>query len=358
MKIITILGTRPEIIRLSEIIKKLDLYMEHILVHTGQNFDYEMNDVFFKELAVRKPDYFINSRANSPFKQISIILEKTEEILLKEKPDSVLILGDTNSGLSAIVAKRLGIPVFHMEAGNRCYSDKVPEEINRRIIDSCSDILLPYTQRSREQLLVEGYSPRKIFVIGNPIVEVVRKHKKKAKNRGILKKLGIKKGEKYSLVTMHREENVDDPKILSGLYKALLDISKNCKVIVSTHPRTKKKIRKIAINTDENLKFMDPFGFIDFLKLESNACCIITDSGTVQEEAAILSRPCILIRSSTERPELIECGGVIMAGIDRDEIVDSFNMALKLSNNINLPKDYNDNVSDKIVKILRKYKNV
>lgn len=359
MKVMTILGTRPELIRLSEIIKKLDKYMNHIFVHTGQNFDYEMNEIFFKELSIRKPDYFMNSQSDTPFKQIAIILEKTEEILLKEKPDALLILGDTNSGLSAIVAKRLGIPVFHMEAGNRCYSDKVPEEINRRIIDSCSDILLPYTQRSREQLLVEGYHPRKIFVTGNPIVEIVRKYSKKAENSDVLEQLGIKKGLKYVLVTMHREENVDDPKVLSGLYNALFEISKNYKVIVSTHPRTRKGLEKIRTDANDNLKFMKPFGFIAFLKLEMKACCIITDSGTVQEEATIFSRPCILIRTSTERPELLECGGVFMSGINKDAILDSFNIALNLNiNNISIPSDYKDDVSDKIVKILMGYKNV
>lgn len=358
MKVITILGTRPEIIRLSEIIKKLDKHMTHILVHTGQNFDYEMNEIFLKELSIRKPDYFMNSRSDTPFKQIAVILEKTEEILSKERPNAVLILGDTNSGLSAIVAKRLGITVFHMEAGNRCYSDKVPEEINRRIIDSCSDILLPYTQRSREQLLVEGYHPSKIFVTGNPIVEIIRKYIKKADKSKVLEQLNIKKNEKYVLVTMHREENVDDQKVLSDLCETFLEISKNYKVIVSTHPRTKKRLEKINIKTNENLKFMKPFGFIDFLKLEMNACCIITDSGTVQEEATILSKPCILTRTSTERPELLECGGVFMAGVNKNDILNSFEIALNLNNNINMPIDYNDNVSDKIIKILMRYKNV
>ena len=225
MKVITILGTRPELIRLSEIIKKLDEYMDHVLVHTGQNFDYELNEIFFDELSIRKPDYFIESRAESPFKQIAIILERTEDILLKEMPDAVLILGDTNSGLSAIVAKRLGIPVFHMEAGNRCYSDKVPEEVNRRIIDSCSDILLPYTQRSREQLLLEGHHPSKIFVTGNPIAEIIRKYSGKTDSSGVLDQLGIENDEKYVLVTMHREENVDDPNGLADLCDTLLKIS-------------------------------------------------------------------------------------------------------------------------------------
>ena len=359
MKVITIVGTRPELIRLSEIIKKLDTYMEHVLVHTGQNFDYELNEVFFDELCIRKPDYFMNSRAETPFKQISTILEKTEEILLKEKPDALLILGDTNSGLSAIVAKRLGIPVFHMEAGNRCYSDKVPEEINRRIIDSCSDILLPYTQRSREQLLLEGYHPSKIFVTGNPIAEIIRKYIEKADSSKIHNEIGIKKDEKYVLVTMHREENVDDPKLLTGLCDTLLTISRNYTVIVSTHPRTRKRLEKIEIDQDDNLMFMKPFGFIDFLKLQKNAFCIITDSGTVQEEATILSVPCILMRTSTERPELLECGGVFMAGVNKDEILDSFNVIVNSTElDAYIPNDYHDDVSNKIIKILMRYKNV
>ncbi|CEG13804.1 UDP-N-acetylglucosamine 2-epimerase [groundwater metagenome] len=360
MKVVTIVGTRPEFIRLSEIIKKLDKYVNHILVHTGQNFDYEMDEIFFKELSIRKPNYFMNSQADTPFKQIAVILEKTEDLLLKEKPDAVLILGDTNSGLSAIVAKRLGIPVFHMEAGNRCYSDKVPEEINRRIIDSCSNILLPYTQRSREQLLREGYPPSKIFVIGNPIAEIIRTYYKKADKSKVLESTGIGKNDKYVLVTMHRTENVDNPKIISELCEALSIISKNYKVIVSTHPRTRKRLKKTRVDLNDNLKFMKPFGFIDFLKLEISACCIITDSGTVQEEATILSKPCILIRTSTERPELLEYGGVFMAGINKSDILNSFEIALNLtnSNNVHLPVDYIDDVSDKIVKILMRYKNV
>ncbi|MBU1046017.1 UDP-N-acetylglucosamine 2-epimerase (non-hydrolyzing) [Patescibacteria group bacterium] len=360
MKITTIFGTRPELIRLSEIIKKLDKHMDHILVHTGQNFDYELDGIFFKEFSIRKPDYNLKSKSDSVFKQIAIVLEKTEEVLLKEKPDAVLLLGDTNSGLSAIVAKRLGIPVFHMEAGNRCYSDKTPEEINRRIIDSCSDILLPYTQRSREQLLLEGYRPNKIFVIGNPIVEIIRKNRERAENSKILTELGIKDGEKYILATMHRAENVDNREVLSSLCDALLNISKEYKVIVSTHPRTKKQLEENIIGANNNLKFMKPFGFVDFLKLEMNAHCIITDSGTVPEEAVILSRPCVLIRTSTERPELLECGGIFMAGVDKEQILDAFNVAINFSNsdNIGLPEDYKDDVSDKILKILMRYKNV
>lgn len=359
MKVMTILGTRPELIRLSEIIKKLDKCTNHIFVHTGQNFDYEMNDIFFKDLSIRKPDYFMNSQSETAFKQIAIILEKAEEIISKEKPDALLILGDTNSGLSAIVAKRMGVPVFHMEAGNRCYSSKVPEEVNRRIIDSCSDILLPYTQRSREQLLVEGYHPSKIFVTGNPIAEIVSKYSKKAESSDILKQLGIEQSENYVLATMHREENVDDPEVLSGLYSTLLKISKKYKVIVSTHPRTRKRLKEFLKCGNENLKFMRPFGFIDFLKLEMTASCIITDSGTVQEEATILSKPCILIRTSTERPELLECGGVFMSGINEREILDCFNIALNLDNSsINIPSDYCNYVSEKIMKILMRYKNV
>ncbi|WP_407357226.1 non-hydrolyzing UDP-N-acetylglucosamine 2-epimerase [Methanolobus sp. WCC5] len=359
MKVITIVGTRPELIRLSETIKKLDRYMEHLLVHTGQNFDYELNEVFFEELSIRKPDYFMNSKAETLFKQISTILEKTEEILLKEKPDAVLILGDTNSGLSAIVAKRSGIPVFHMEAGNRCYSDKVPEEVNRRIIDSCSDILLPYTQRSKEQLLLEGYHPRKIFVTGNPIAEIIRKFIGKTDNSKVLDNLCIEKDEKYVLVTMHREENVDDPELLAGICETLSYIAKKYKVVVSTHPRTRKRLEHIKIDLDENLMFMKPFGFIDFLKLEMNAFCIITDSGTVQEEATILSVPCILMRTSTERPELLDCGGVFMAGVNKEEILDSFNVISNMDvHNLRGPYDYQDDVSDKIIKILLRYKSV
>jgi len=348
------------LIRLSEIIKKLDRFTNHILIHTGQNFDYELNEVFFRDLEIRKPNYVMQSGADTLFKQVAIILEEAEKILIKEKPDAVLILGDTNSGLSAIVAKRLGIPVFHMEAGNRCYSDKTPEETNRRIIDSCSDVLLPYTQRSREQLLVEGYHPGKIFVTGNPIVEIIRKNKEKAEKSKILDELKIKDGEQYVLATMHREENVDNPKVFVGLCEALAEISKKYRVIFSTHPRTMKRLEDDVKNKNDNLQFLKPFGLFDFLKLEMNAVCIITDSGTIPEEAAVLGKQCIFTRISTERPELTDSGKVIVSGVDKNDILDSFNIAMNspIDKETRIPLDYNDNVSDKILKILMRYKNV
>ncbi len=359
MKVATILGTRPELIRLSEIIKKLDQFTDHVFIHTGQNFDYELNEVFFKELGIRKPDYVLKSQADTLFQQISVILSKTEEILRKEKPDTILILGDTNSGLAAFVAKRMHIPVFHMEAGNRCYSDKTPEEINRRIIDSCSDILLPYTQRSREQLLAEGYHPGKIFVTGNPIVEILRKNKEKIEASKILEELAVQK-DGYILVTMHREENVDDPAVLSALCETLAEISKKYKVIVSTHPRTMKKLDEDILKGNNNLQFLKPFGFFDFVKLEMNALCMLTDSGTVPEESAIFGKPCVFMRISTERPELLESGGTILSGVDKKDILDSLNRAINLPINEHnrIPYDYHDDVSDKIVKILMRYKNV
>jgi UDP-N-acetylglucosamine 2-epimerase len=359
MKVATIFGTRPELIRLSEIIKKLDKFTDHVLIHTGQNFDYELSEVFFKDLDIRKPDYVMNSQADSVFKQIAIMLQEVEKILFKERPDAVLILGDTNSCLSAIVAKRMHIPVFHMEAGNRCYSDKTPEEINRRIIDSCSDVLLPYTQRSREQLLMEGYHPGKIFVTGNPIVEIIRKNKEKAEKSKILNELGIKEGEQYVLATMHREENVDDPKVFVGLCEALIEISKKYRVIFSTHPRTMRKLDE-DLKKKHNLQFLKPFGLLDFMKLEMNAACMITDSGTIPEEAAIFKKPCVFTRISTERPELTDSGKTIVAGVDKRDILDSFNIAMNIPNDeeTRIPLDYNDNVSDKILKILMRYKNV
>jgi UDP-N-acetylglucosamine 2-epimerase (non-hydrolysing) len=360
MKVATILGTRPELIRLSEIIKKLDKFTDHVLIHTGQNFSYELNEIFFKDLDIRKPDYMMDSKSDTPFKQIAIILEETEKILIKEKPDAVLILGDTNSGLSAIVAKRMHIPVFHMEAGNRCYSDKTPEEINRRIIDDCSDVLLPYTQRSREQLLAEGYHPGKIFVTGNPIVEIIRKNKEKAEKSKVLEELKIEEGEQYILATMHRGENVDDPKIFSELCGALLEIANRYRVIFSTHPRTMKKLDDEIKNKNKNLQFLKPFGLFDFMKLEMNATCILTDSGTIPEEATIFGKPCVFTRISTERPELTDCGSVIVSGVDKEDILDSFNIAINslIDKETRIPLDYSDNVSDKILKILMRYKNV
>ena len=313
MKVLTILGTRPEIIRLSKIIPKLDKYCDHIIVHTGQNYDYELDKIFFHTLKVRKPDYYLNARGTFA-KQIAIIFEKLEEILIKEKPDRFLVLGDTNSSLGGVVAKRLMIPVFHMEAGNRCFDENVPEEVNRRIIDHSSSILLPYTNRSCENLLSEGISKSRIYVTGNPIYEVIKSNLKKIKLSKILNELKLKNSS-YFLLTLHRQENVDNPKQLLkfiNLLKIIIKKYNNKKIIWPIHPRTKNLLVGLKINLDERIILTKPLNFFDFIKLEENSFCVLTDSGTVQEECSILKVPCIILRNSTERQETLESGAVLI----------------------------------------------
>lgn len=323
MKVVTILGTRPEIIRLSRIIEKLDAICEHRLVHTGQNFDTNLSDVFFEQLNVRKPDYYMGVRGTSFAEQIGMIIVESEKILREEKPDRLLLLGDTNSALSAIVAKRMGIPVYHMEAGNRCYDDRVPEEVNRRIIDHSSDVLMPYTERSRQNLIREGIEGERIYVTGNPINEVIKHYDADIQKSPILFELDVEAG-KYFLVTMHRAENVDVPERLCSLIKALEQLQKqyNVPIIVSAHPHTRIRMEAHGIKPENKLiRFMQPFGFFDFIKLERSAMCVISDSGTVQEECALFGVPNVTIRDVTERPETIECGSNILSGVDMQHIL-------------------------------------
>jgi UDP-N-acetylglucosamine 2-epimerase (non-hydrolysing) len=319
MKIMTILGTRPEIIRLSGVIRILDKYAtKHWLVHTGQNFDDRLSGLFFSELEVRLPDFHMGIRAASFAEQIGQILVKAEALFLEHRPDRLLILGDTNSGLAAIVAKRLGIPVYHMEAGNRCYDDRVPEEVNRRIIDHSSTILMPYTERSRDNLLREGIASDRIFVTGNPIREVMEHYRSRISSSTILTDLGLEP-HKYFLLTAHRSENVDIEPRLRTLVHALVQISRKYgyPVIGSLHPRTASKIQRfgIAIET-ESIRLLPPLGFFDFVHLEEHAFCTLSDSGTVQEETCILGVPNVTIRDVTERPETLECGSNLLSGID------------------------------------------
>ena len=355
MKILTILGTRPEIIRLSLIIKKLDDLVDHKLIHTGQNFDHNLSEVFFKELGIRKPDEFWGIQGKSAFDQIGQILTRAEELFLKEKPDRILILGDTNSGLTAFVAKRLGIPVFHMEAGNRCYDDRVPEESNRRVIDHSSDILLPYTERSRNNLLSEGFHHSKVYVTGNPIHEVINHYEPQISQSQILQHLQLN-AEKYFLVTAHRAENVDDPKRLKEMIQSFEDLIQKYQlpVLVSTHPRTRSKLNQIGYKIDSNpkLRFLDPFGFFDFIHLEKNAFCVLSDSGTVQEECAIFKVPNVTLRESTERPETMECGSNIISSIHSKHVLRSVQATLT-SKPWNPPPEYIvPNVSDIVVRII------
>jgi len=358
MKILTVLGTRPEIIRLSIIIKKLDKLTDHVLVHTGQNYVESLSDIFFKELGIRAPNYSLGIKADSFGEQAGKILAETEKIMLKEKPDRLLILGDTNSGLSAVVAKRLGIAVYHMEAGNRCYDDRVPEEINRRVIDHSSDILMPYTERSRANLLREGIRGERIYVTGNPIYEVIKHYDKQIRKSNILSDLRLKKG-KYFLVTMHRQENVDIKERLIGLTNALILLQKEYKIpiIVSTHPRTQTRMHEAGLNLkNEQIRFLKPFGFFDFITLEQNAFCVLSDSGTVQEECSIFGVPNITIRDVTERPETIECGSNILGGAEPTKVVHSVHTVLSLRSKWEAPRGYMvNNVSATVIKILLGY---
>lgn len=358
MKIMTILGTRPEIIRLSRIIEKLDKHSNHVLVHTGQNFEKNLSDIFFKDLKVREPDHFLGVKADSFAGQIGKILIESEKIILKEKPDRILILGDTNSGLSCIVARRLGIPVFHMEAGNRCYDDRVPEEINRRIIDHSSNVLMPYTHKSKENLMVEGIKGEFIHVIGNPIYEVILHYSKEINNSPVLDRLKLKP-QQYFLITAHRAENVDDKERLSDLLTALDKINKKygLPVICSLHPRTKNKMNLFGLEMrNNNIRMLEPFGFFDFISLEKQARCIITDSGTVQEEACILKVPNITIRDTTERPETIECGSNILTGVSPEMIMKTLKIVLEKKPAWEPPAEYlATGVSNKVARIVLGY---
>lgn len=335
MKVITILGTRPEIIRLSLTMKLLDEYVDHKIIHTGQNYDYELNEVFFKDLDLRKPDYFLNINTNSLGNIYGDTIIKSEEILLKEKPDAVLILGDTNSSIAGIIVKRLQIPIYHVEAGNRSFDQNVPEEINRKIIDHIADFNIVYTERSRQHLLAEGYPHRKIYLCGSPINEIFNTYKKELEKTKILEKLNIISKE-YFLVSIHRQENVDLKGNLQTILEILNSIAKKYdrKIIVSTHPRTKNRIDVLKnIQIDERINFLKPFGFFDYLNLQINALAVISDSGTISEESSILNFPAITIRKSMERPEALDTGSIILTGLDKEVVLKSIDVVIDQHNN-------------------------
>jgi UDP-N-acetylglucosamine 2-epimerase (non-hydrolysing) len=359
MKIITVLGTRPEIIRLSRIIPKLDALCEHVLVNTAQNFDAGLNDDFFTELGVRKADEYLNCKGSTIAELVSSILVSCERVLVREKPDRLLILGDTNSALSAIIAKRMGIKVYHMEAGNRCFDDRVPEEINRRIIDHCSEILMPYTERSRQNLLREGISGERVFVTGNPIFEILEFYRQRIDASPILASLNLAP-RRYFLVTMHRAENVDVRERLENILKALAKISAehSMQVICSLHPRTRSKIDSFGISVDAKaVRMIPPPGLFDFVNLEKNAFCVLTDSGTVQEECCIFKIPNVTIRDVTERPETLEAGSNMLCGNDPDTIVRCVRTVAGASRSWAPPPEYLvENVSDTVAKIVLGYK--
>ncbi len=359
MKVMTILGTRPEIIRLSRVIPKLDRLCEHVLVHTGQNYDPNLSEIFFDELGIRAPDHFLGVQGRSFGDQIGQIIHTSEEIMRSEQPDRLLILGDTNSSLSAIVAKRMGIPVYHMEAGNRCYDDRVPEEVNRRIIDHSSDVLLPYTERSRANLLREGIAGERIYVTGNPINEVLEHYRSSIESSNVLERLNLESG-RYFLVTMHRAENVDIESRLRALMAAMESLNRTYGVplICSLHPRTQDTMRRFGLleRISPGVQFHAPFGFFDFIQLEQNARCVLSDSGTVQEECCILHVPNVTLRDVTERPETIECGSNILSGADHDTIVRAVECVLSRDPDWKVPDEYMaGRVSDMIVKVMVGY---
>lgn len=354
MKILTVLGTRPEIIRLSRIISVLDKRIsKHIVVHTGQNAQTFLNSDFFEDLDIRKPDIILELKPSSLSQQLCIMMDNLEKVLEEHKPDKVLVLGDTNSALATtIVCERKGYPVYHMEAGNRCHDRKVPEEINRKIIDSIASINMPYTDSAKENLLREGKSPRKIFKTGNPIGEVVWFYDAKIYSSSVMKRLNLEK-RKFVLVTAHRSENVDDEKRLKIIFKCLETIASKYKVIFSCHPRTEDKIKKFHITTSNNILLCQPFNFSDFAHLQQNCKYAITDSGTVQEEICLFGRPCITIRDTTEREETVLCGSNIVCGLNENRIIEACEHVETMSLGWTPPKDYETrNVSAIVANIL------
>lgn len=361
LKLMTILGTRPEIIRLSAVIKKADQVFEHVLVHTGQNYDYELNEIFFNELELRKPDYFLSVAGKDLGETMGGIIAKSFEVINKEKPDAVLILGDTNSALSAISAKRLKVPVFHMEAGNRCWDWNVSEMINRRVVDSIADINLPYTENSRLYLIEEGIDPKTIFVTGSPMAEVLHMFKDNIQNSDILRRLNLEEG-KYILVSSHREENIDLEHNFNNLMNAINEIAETYQmpIIYSVHPRSKKWIEKRNFKFHPLVQQLKPLGFFDYNKLQTESFCVLSDSGTLSEESAMLNFPGVLIRTSTERPEALDSGSVVIGGITTKDITQAIGLAVSLKNEkFNLNKDYLSlTVSSKVVKVIQSYTSI
>ena len=362
MKVLTIVGTRPEIIKLAMTIKELDKYCEHILVHTGQNYDYELNQVFFEELGIRKPDYFLDAVGESLAETIGNIIAKADEVLAKEKPEAVLLYGDTNSCLSVIPAKRRKIPVFHMEAGNRCFDQRVPEEINRKIIDHSSDINMVLTEHARRYLIAEGIRAETIIKTGSSMKELLHEYQKNIQESTILAKLKLQdKG--FFVVSAHREENIDDENNFKNLLSTLNAIAEKYKkpIIFSTHPRTRKKIEESgSIKLNALIKFNKPFGFFDYLYLQQHAFCVISDSGTITEESSILAFPAITIRNAHERPEGMDEGTLIMSGLKQERVLEAIAVTVAQYSDNTKPfaiiKDYDvDNVSKKVVKIILSY---
>ncbi len=362
LKLLTVIGTRPEIIRLAEIIKLADNIYDHILVHTGQNYDYSLNDIFFKDLGLREPNYFLSVAGNNLGETIGNVISKSYDVLVKEKPDALLVLGDTNSVLCTIAAKRLKIPIFHMESGNRCFDQNVPEEINRKISDHISDINLTYTEHSRRYLLSEGFRKDHVFVTGSPLFEVLSIHKTEIEQSMILDKLNLINN-KYFVISAHREENIDLADNFIKLCDALNAVAEkySMQIIFSTHPRTLKQIENKKIKFHSLISVMPPFGFFDYIKLQKNAYCVLSDSGTISEESAMINFPAISIRTSTERPEAIDAGTIVLGGITKNEILNSIDLCLKthISNIKKIPWEYEiTDVSRRVIRIIQSYTNI
>jgi len=357
----TIIGTRPEIIKLSRVIAELDKFTRHILVHTGQNYDYELNEIFFRDLGVRKPDYFLKAAGRTPMETIGQVIARSDELFAREKPDALLLYGDTNSALAVIAAKRRQIPIFHMEAGNRAFDQRVPEDVNRKIVDHLSDINLPLTEHARRYLLAEGLRPETVIKTGAPMKEIFAHHWPQIKNSKVLEKLGLKKNE-YFIVSAHREENIEIEANFRRLMACLKALARRYDkpIIVSTHPRTRKKLEKLHLTRlHRQIRFLKPLGFFDYVALELDSRCVLSDSGTITEESSILNFPAVMIRETHERPEGMDEGAIIMSGLEPKRVLEAVRVTLaqrKSSLPFRLPADYDtENVSGKMVRIILSY---
>ncbi len=361
LKIMTIIGTRPEIIKLSQVIKVLDKFSNHTIVHTGQNYDYELNEIFFEQLDVRRPDYFLDAVKGSPSETIGDIIAKVDKVIAEIKPDAVLIHGDTNSALAVIPAKRRKVPIFHIEGGNRCFDQRVPEEINRKIVDHLSDINMPLSEQARSYLLAEGIRPETIIKTGSPMVEVLKANMDKISKSEILKNENLTENQ-YIVMSVHREENVDSPENFNNLIESIEEIAKTYKkpVIISTHPRTRKKLEEIGYGYGNDLvRFSKPFGFHEYIHLQMKAFCVISDSGTIAEEGAILKLPAIMIRQAHERPECMDEGTFVMSDLKKSSVINAIEVVTKQHGEkvfAKMVEDYNvDNVSMKVLRIIYSY---
>ncbi|MGE5455572.1 MAG: non-hydrolyzing UDP-N-acetylglucosamine 2-epimerase [Ignavibacteriales bacterium] len=362
LKVMVVVGTRPEIIRLSEVIKKIEKHFNLVLVHTGQNYDYTLNDIFFEEFKLKKPDYYLDTPGKNLGETVGNIISKTYDVIEKEKPDALLVLGDTNSCLSAYSAKRHKVPIFHMEAGNRCFDFNVPEEINRRVVDHISDVNLAYTENARRYLINEGIKNDFLYVTGSPMAEVIYKNIDFINKSEVLKKLNLNEKD-YFVVSAHREENIDIEKNFNELMNGLNAVAEKYKktIIFSAHPRTSKKMLAKGIKLNPLIKILEPLGFFDYITLQKNAFCVLSDSGTIPEESSILNFPAISLRTSTERPEALDAGSIVLGGINEKDMISAIEIAVNSFdiNRANPVKDYRDiNVSNKVVNIIQSYYNI